>query len=304
MREIESRMVTNTRTPSTPAIMLQATVVTGLVVILFWHVLVRLVFKWQSSEDWSHGFIIPLFSLYYLYIRRDTMPAGLSDHSLVARLAGAALLTLAYLLYLKATVAKIDYPKNVALVMCVMGIVLMTCGWPVARWSWFAVAFLMFAMPLPDNLYGQITYPLQAIAARVSAGVLAMVPEMSTQASGTVVDYMYQGRTGQLDVECVQRNAVTDDHDRLGCGDDVRQRKAALAATGDDSDLRADRRILQHYPRDYHGVLRGLRSSGSGTRHGPHDAGTDDAGRCLLALRRSLVCSESPCGRGSTRARR
>ena len=188
-------------TPATPAIMLQATVVTGLVVVLFWHVLVRLVAKWHSSEDWSHGFIIPLFSLYYLYIRRDTMPAGLSDRSLIARLAGAALLTLAYLLYLKATVARIDYPKNLALVMCVMGIVLMTCGWPIARWSWFAVAFLMFAMPLPENLYGQITYPLQKIAARVSAGVLSLVPEMHAEASGTVVDYMYRATVGSLDVE-------------------------------------------------------------------------------------------------------
>jgi exosortase len=184
--------------------MLQATVLTGLMVILFWHVLVRLVAKWHSSEDWSHGFIIPLFSLYYLYIRRDTMPASLTDRSLLARLAGAALLSLAYLLYLKATVARIDYPKNIALVMCVMGIVLMTCGWPIARWSWFAVAFLMFAMPLPENLYGQITYPLQRIAAWVSAATLNLVPEMTAEAAGTVVDWNYPRvvpPSGTLDVE-------------------------------------------------------------------------------------------------------
>jgi len=185
----------------TPATTLQVTVVTGLLVVLFWHVLVRLVTKWQSSEDWSHGFIIPLFSLYYLYIRRDSLPAALTDRSLLPRLAGAALLILAYLVYLRATVARIDYPKNVALVMSIMGIVLMVCGWPIARWGWFAIAFLMFAMPLPDNVYGQLTSPLQQVAARVSAGVLATVPDMTTEASGTVVEYVYQGRSGTLDVE-------------------------------------------------------------------------------------------------------
>ncbi len=185
----------------TPATTLQVTVVTGLLVVLFWHVLVRLVTKWQSSEDWSHGFIIPFFSMYYLYIRRDSLPAALTDRSLLPRLAGAALLILAYLLYIRATVARIDYPKNVALVMSIMGIVLMVCGWPIARWGWFAIAFLMFAMPLPDNAYGQLTSPLQQVAARVSAGVLATVPDMTTEASGTVVEYVYQGRSGTLDVE-------------------------------------------------------------------------------------------------------
>jgi exosortase len=190
-----------TRTLWTPATTLQAMVLTTLLVALFWHVLVRLVNKWGSSEDWSHGFIIPLFSLYYLYIRRDLLPTGLGDRSFLPRLAGAILLILAYVIYLRSTVARIDYPKNVALVMSVMGVVLTVCGWPIARWSWFAVAFLMFAMPLPDSIYEQLTKPLQQVAARVSASVLSMVPEMMTEASGTVVEYSFKGRTGTLDVE-------------------------------------------------------------------------------------------------------
>ncbi|MGQ9648684.1 MAG: exosortase/archaeosortase family protein [Phycisphaerae bacterium] len=194
-------MSTKPRSLWTPANTLQTVVLTTLLAILFSHVLHRLVLKWLSSEDWSHGFIIPLFSLYYLYIRRDMMPLGLQDRSILPRLAGAVLLTLAFLLYLKATIARIDYPKNVALLMSIVGILLMVCGWPLTRWSWFAVAFLMFAMPLPDNVYGQITSPLQRIAARVSAGVLSMVPDMMTEATGTIVEYSYRGRTGTLDVE-------------------------------------------------------------------------------------------------------
>ncbi|HPD30409.1 MAG TPA: exosortase/archaeosortase family protein [Phycisphaerae bacterium] len=194
-------MSTKPRSLWTPANTLQAAALTTLLAVLFWHVLHRLVLKWLSSEDWSHGFIIPLFSLYYLYIRRDMMPVGLRDRSVLPRLAGAAFLTLAFLLYLKATIARIDYPKNVALVMSIVGTLLMVCGWPLTRWSWFAVAFLMFAMPLPDNVYGQITSPLQRIAARVSAGVLSMVPDMMTEATGTIVEYSYQNRTGTLDVE-------------------------------------------------------------------------------------------------------
>lgn len=194
-------MMTKSRSVWTPATALQVAVLTTLLTVLFWHVLVRLVLKWSSNEDWSHGFIIPLFSLYYLYMRRDLLPADLADRSLLPRVAGALLLILAYAVYLKATVARIDYPKSMALVMSIMGTVLMVCGWPLARWSWFAVAFLMFAMPLPDNVYEQITGPLQRIAAGVSAIVLGIIPEMMTDAAGTVVEYSYKGRQGTLDVE-------------------------------------------------------------------------------------------------------
>jgi exosortase len=171
-----------------------------LLVVLFWHVIVQLESKWQRSEDWSHGFIIPLFSLYFLYIRRDRLPWGLKGRAGLSGMIGALVLVVAYALYLRCTVARVDYPKDVALVMSLLGVMLMVCGWPVTRWSWFALLFLMFAMPLPESLYQQLTSPLQKIAAWVAAGVLAIVPNMLTEASGTVVEYSFRGRIGTLDI--------------------------------------------------------------------------------------------------------
>jgi exosortase len=166
------------------------------------HVIERLVMIWSRNGDWSHGFIIPLFSLYYLYLQRHRMPVGLQDRGIASRLVGAGLLVLAFTVYVYCTLSRIEYPKSVALVMSVMGVVLMTCGWPWARWSWFAVAFLLFALPLPTRLYVQLTMPLRFIAAQVSAAMLSLLPEMEAEARGTVVDYIYQGRVGMpLDIE-------------------------------------------------------------------------------------------------------
>lgn len=166
------------------------------------HVIERLVMIWMRDGDWSHGFIIPLFSLYYLYLQRHRMPLGLADHGLTSRLAGAGLLVLAFSVYVFCTLVRIEYPKSVALVMSVMGIVLMSCGWPWARWSWFAMAFLLFALPLPVRLYVQLTMPLRFIAAQVSAVMLSLLPDMEAEARGTVVDYIYQGHAGvPLDIE-------------------------------------------------------------------------------------------------------
>ncbi len=54
----------------------QAAVLAILVAALYWHVLYVLVYKWTNVGDWSHGFLIPVFSLYYLYNQRHRLPAA------------------------------------------------------------------------------------------------------------------------------------------------------------------------------------------------------------------------------------
>jgi exosortase len=175
-----------------------------LAAVLGWHyrhVLHYLVKVWSTNGDWSHGFIIPLFSLYYLYLRRDRMPLGQDDRNVAARVMGGLLLLAALGIYGYATLTKITYPTNVALVISVLGTVMMTCGWAWTRWSWFAIAFLMFALPIPQRLYVDLTMPLRFIAAQVSAAILAFVPGMETEAKGAVVEYFYRGRSATIDIE-------------------------------------------------------------------------------------------------------
>lgn len=180
----------------------QAVILGGILLFHYWHVVDRLVTIWLHNGDWSHGFIIPFFGLYYLYLRRDRMPRGVDDGGLFPRVAGAALMVVAFLLYVYCTLAKIEYPKSVALVISLMGMVMLVCGWAYARWSWFAVLFLFFALPLPTRLYVQMTMPLRFIAAQVSATMLsATIPGMEAERVGAVVEYFYDGRVGSLDIE-------------------------------------------------------------------------------------------------------
>ncbi len=185
----------------TPAMTVQALVLAGILAFHYWHVLRRLVRIWMDDGDWSHGFLIPFFGLYYLYLQRDRLPTGLRSGGWIPRVAGGLLLTFAFLLYERSTIGRMEYPKNIALVVTIMGVVLMVCGWPVTRWSWFAVAFLIFAMPVPQRLYEQMTLPLREVASQVSAVTLSMVPGMLTEARGTVVEYVYGDRAGTLDIE-------------------------------------------------------------------------------------------------------
>lgn len=180
----------------------QALILTALLAFHYRNVLYSLYYTWLNNGDWSHGFVIPVFSLYYLYTQRHRMPVDLPDRGASARAFGAMLVALAFAIHLGSTMYQYDYPKKLALVLSILGVVLMVCGWPISRWSWFAVAFLMFALPLPHRLYVQLTMPLQVLAANVSGAILKVLfRDILVEVHNVTVDYWYQGRQGQLDVE-------------------------------------------------------------------------------------------------------
>ena len=133
---------------------LQALALTALLAFHYRNVLYGLYYNWLNNGDWSHGFVIPVFSLYYLYTQRHRLPLDLPDHGVSARALGAMLITLGFALHMACTVYQIDYPKKLALVMSILGVVLMVCGWPVTRWSWFAVAFLVFRSQVSKPVTG------------------------------------------------------------------------------------------------------------------------------------------------------
>lgn len=187
---------------------IQAVILAALLAIQYRHVINGLQYQWRTNGDWSHGFLIPFFSLYYLYTQRHRIPLSLPDRSWIARLTGAGIILLSFALLVAAILYKTEYPKRVALVLSILGVVLMTCGYPLARWSWFAVAFLVFALPLPERLYVQLTMPLRFIAAQISAPLLGVVfgSGMTAEANGATVDWMMQlpdggMKAGTLDIE-------------------------------------------------------------------------------------------------------
>jgi len=173
------RSGSNTRSWVTRAMIVQIAILAAILSVHYRYVLYRLITIWHTDGDWSHGFLIPLFSLYYLYMQRNRAPVDVPRRGVVAQFMGAGLLTLGFAVYVSCTLLRIDYPKSISLIISILGMILLVCGWPWTRWSWFAVIFLLFALPVPGRLYVQLTMPLRFIAAKVSAAALSTcVPGM------------------------------------------------------------------------------------------------------------------------------
>jgi exosortase len=164
---------------------------------VFRTVLYDLNFKWQNNADWSHGPLIPLFSLYLLYLRWPGLrvsPVRYTGFGLAVFLGGLALFQLSqwWITY--------SYLPPAAMLLTLLGIALFLCGLPALRFVAVPWLYLFFAVPLPKGLYFSITNPMREIAATVATWVLGQFPDLSIERLGSTIHYMYQGRSGQLGV--------------------------------------------------------------------------------------------------------
>lgn len=184
-----------------PTTCLRLAVVSGLLLVAYWSVLrVNLVSRWLNEADWSHGWLIPLFSLYFLVMRRDQlMRVRPAPHYL-----GAVILAFSLALYfISAWRLRMAYPQAVSIVGAIFGLTLLLGGWSVMRVAWFPIVFLLFAIPFPQRLYVALTIPLRELASTVAAAVMPIFASgLHTEAQAVVIDYVMPGYgTGQLNVD-------------------------------------------------------------------------------------------------------
>jgi len=154
------------------AALLKCAVLAGLMVALHARHIHWLAMKWFRDANWSHGFIIPLFSLYLLYSRRDDLFAARRR----VFLPGLALM----LLMLAGTFLGIYPGRNywisqLCMVGMLFGLVLYLSGPAVIRVTWLPILFLVFAMPIPDSLYLKAALPLQNLAAKGAVLILRLL---------------------------------------------------------------------------------------------------------------------------------
>lgn len=140
-----------------------------------------LVRSWVLNSNWSHGFLIPLFSLYLLYVRRQeiaSVPRKACWTGLVIMLLSLGVEVLAIPLFR-------DYwILNLGMVAMLFGLVLYLGGTKLMRLLWLPILFLTLSVPVPESLYVRAAYPLQEIAARGAVVILNIFGvEISRQAS-------------------------------------------------------------------------------------------------------------------------
>ena len=130
--------------PSGIGIILALVVLMGLLYQPQWYRLFRM---WKNP-DWSHGYLIVVFCIYMVHVRKSALlaaPRNGSPSGLGLILLGIA--TYAYFIYVK-----IGYPQDLSMLIVVMGLVLLIRRWQVLR----PKSFFFFFSGIPDQPAGRV----------------------------------------------------------------------------------------------------------------------------------------------------
>lgn len=169
--------------PRLPAAAVAAVVAFAAVLAwVFWPAFGDMAEKWVSDPQYSHGYLVPVFSLGYLIWRRKQL--NLADcrvdwRGLVVIAAGAATYVAGAYLYL-------DVLAGGAFLVALAGVVLLLGGPAALKWAGPAVAFLVFMLPLPYQVETALGQPLRRFATLGSTWVLQTAGFPAT-AEGNVI---------------------------------------------------------------------------------------------------------------------
>src|SRR5262245_50683632 len=134
----------------------------------YWPTLGEMAQRWGHDPQYSHGFLVPLFALFLLWLRRDRLAAG----TLRPSWWGLALLAVGIAMRLVSGFFWYVSLDDYSLLPCIAGLCLVLGGPTAWRWSWPAIAFLAFMVPLPHRASVMLAGPLQFFATQTSTFAL------------------------------------------------------------------------------------------------------------------------------------
>ena len=155
----------------------------AVLIALYAPVLKILVRQWYNDADYSHGFLVPLMSLYLIWQRREKLSQIARRPSPWGML--VVLLSVG-LLFLGSLGAEL-FLTRISMLGTICGLVLYFCGAPLLRGMAFPLVFLLFAIPIPVLIYNEIVFPLQFVASKFATSTLETINLFPIMREGNVL---------------------------------------------------------------------------------------------------------------------
>ncbi len=136
--------------------------------LLYHSVIPSMVADWRMDENYSHGFLVPAVSAWFLWRERRR----LLDAPLAPSWLGLPLVMLGLAQLALGSVAVELFTMRSSLVTLSMGLVLHFLGLQALRVALFPLAYLLFMVPLPATAYNAVAFPLKLLVTDASVAIL------------------------------------------------------------------------------------------------------------------------------------
>ncbi len=142
-----------------------------LLVVLYHRVFMKLAYDWYTLTDYSHGPLVPLFSVFLLWEKRKV----LSNIPVKQTWAGVPLIVFSLVVLILGTYGVELFTTRISFVMLLAGIIWTLLGKAMLRAVAFPLMVLILAIPIPAIVFNQITFPLQLLASRIASEILPVL---------------------------------------------------------------------------------------------------------------------------------
>jgi exosortase len=141
------------------------------IAILYYTVFKTIIVDWSNDPDFSHGFLIPFFSLFIVWQRTDE----LEKLEVTPNNFGILIMLIGLFFLIIGNLAAEYFTQRMSFIIVLTGIILFLLGRQYLKLLAFPLIYLIFMIPIPSILILKITFPMQILAAKVGTFSLQLL---------------------------------------------------------------------------------------------------------------------------------
>jgi exosortase len=147
-----------------------AAVLVLLLVAIYFRIAGKLIFDWYDLPDYSHGFLVPLFSLYIMWETRETIRQTPIRQSW----SGVPLIVLGACVVILGVYGADLFLSRISFLILAGGLIWTFLGRAMLKVLRFPLLILLLAIPFPEIVFNKITFPLQLLASDLASAILPL----------------------------------------------------------------------------------------------------------------------------------
>ncbi len=151
--------------------------------IFFWEGMRVMVDTWMSTEEYSHGPLIPLITGFLLWQKWDRIRLAVGKGSW----SGVWILGLGAALNIVGKLAAVFVLQQYSLIIVLAGLILSFGGWRLLKEVAVPLVLLLFMIPLPGFFFNSLSAQLQLISSQIGVSMIRLFG-VSVFVEGNVID--------------------------------------------------------------------------------------------------------------------
>ncbi|MEQ1484717.1 VPLPA-CTERM-specific exosortase XrtD [Methyloglobulus sp.] len=155
----------------------------ALMAVAFWGGIEELINRWDKQEEYSHGYMLPFITLYFIWQKKNIIIQSEFSPSWW----GLALIVVALVVFVIGEVSALFILTQYALITVILGLALAIMGWPAIKPVLIPILLLVFAIPLPYFLEANLSANLQLLSSKLGVAFIRWC-QIPVYLEGNVID--------------------------------------------------------------------------------------------------------------------